>query len=195
MLRYENSQRAFPYLLRVQAAFSCFAVSPEPAYRVGGYHSENYHNLLVQERTEVERLCTWASLRMIIWPQRPYEDAFMQVRFRNLMNFLRENQHFENVRVALGRYHGGNRYICDRHVLVTGIKGPGANQPGYELTTITYHGPTIGAAIKEFDQQFKDFWSEHVDACRSDDPGVIRSHVIDRLEGMAPMGARAHAAP
>lgn len=190
LLRSENSRRVDQYTLRIQAAFSCFAISPDPAYRVSGYHTADYHNLLVNERQEVERMAQWATLRIIIWPQRPYDDAFMQVRFRNLLSFLRTGSSFTDTRVVLGRYHGGNRYVLDRNALVTGIKGPAANQPGYELTTITYHGPTIGSAIREFDQQFEEFWVEHAKACKADDPTSINAHVIERLEGMAPVGAK-----
>ena len=79
LLNAENSRRLVPYALRMQAAFSCFTVSPDPAYRVSGYHTVDYHSLLVRERQEVERMVKWATVRVIIWPQRPYVDAFMQV--------------------------------------------------------------------------------------------------------------------
>ena len=39
LLREENARKKSPFTLRMQGAFSCFAVSPDPAYRVAGYHS------------------------------------------------------------------------------------------------------------------------------------------------------------
>jgi hypothetical protein len=179
-----------PYTLRMQAAFSCFAVSSGPDYRVGGYHTDTYHALLIRERKEVERVTEWATIRMTVWPQRPYEDAFVQVRYRNLLQFLQTDSNFERVRVVLGKYEGGNRYILDRDVLVTGLKGSGAQLPGYQVTTITYHGPTVGAAIAAFDRQFDRFWMRHAEACGSEDASAIREDVIKRLCDMAPAGAQ-----
>jgi hypothetical protein len=183
-----------PYTLRMQAAFSCFAISGGPDYRVGGYHTDAYHALLVKEREEVGRVSEWATIRLIIWPQRPYEDAFVQVRFRNLLQFLQTNSEPERVRVVLGKYEGGNLYILDRDVLVMGMKGPGAPLPGYHVTTITYHGPTIGAAISAFDRQFEKLWTQHGQACHSEDASAIREDVIKRLYRMAPVGARSDVA-
>lgn len=181
----ENYRGPAPYLLRLRAAFSCFGVSDHPDYPVPGVHSKEYLELLLKERKEVERLCKWANLKMIIWPKRPYNEVHMRVRFGNLIKFLRENEDFDKVQVALGKYRGGNRYICDQNVLITGIRGSNANQQGYDLTWITYHGPTISAAITEFDLQFEEFWAEHVKFCGSDDLENIRSYVVNQLERMA----------
>lgn len=198
ILREESSRQMSPYTLRMRAGFSCFAISDESAYRIPGYHTVDWHNLLIQEREEAERMLKWATLRMIIWPQRPYEDAYMQMRFRNLLKFLRSNNDFERVRVALGLYRGGNLYIFDRNlsvafdrsVSVVGEKGPGSILHGYEFTTITRHGPTVAASIDEFDSQFNEIWKSHVKDCHTSDLRQIRTHVIKLLEGMAPVGAQ-----
>ena len=138
----------------------------------------------------MERMLKWAEAQLIVWPQRPYDDAFMQVRFRTLLDFLRSDSDSGRLRVALGPHHGGNRYIFDRDLAITGIKGPGAAVPGYEVTTVSYHGPTVDAAINEFETQFNDIWQEHVAVCKTDDFRRIRTYVISRLEGMAPVGAQ-----
>ncbi|HTS09834.1 MAG TPA: toll/interleukin-1 receptor domain-containing protein [Candidatus Eisenbacteria bacterium] len=187
LLRRENANRTPSYTLRVQAAFSSFAVSDSPEYRVGGYHTPEYHRLLVEELEEARQMAQWASLRVILWPQRPYEDSFMKIRFRNLVQFLTTNQDFDRIRFVIGRYHGGNRYILDRNVLVTGIKSPGANVPGYEITTVTFHGPTVASAIQSFDRRFEELWNDHAAACGVDpkDVRMVRSHVKQEVAGFS----------
>jgi hypothetical protein len=119
----------------------------------------------------------------------------MQVRFGNLLAFLRSNSDYERIRVALGAYRGSAGYILNRNVLITGIKEAGSQLPGYATTEVSYHGPTISAAIDDFDCQFDGFWQKHVDMCGTDNPEAIRRHVISMLEGMAPAGAVALGGP
>ncbi len=190
MIPNENPHKTGPYTLRLRAAFSCFAISGEPEYRVGGYHTIEYHDLLMQERLGVEAMLKWAEVRMILWPARPYDDAFMQIRFRNLLKFLETNKQYGRLRVAVGPFQGGNLYGFDDHLSVLGLKLPSPSRPGYDITTVSRHKPTVRGAIKEFDNQFRVIWRAHRNACGSENPQKIREHVISLLKGMAPIGAQ-----
>lgn len=189
LLQEESSKINNKYTLRTQAAFSCFAISNDPGYRVGSYHTQEYHALLVKELEGVKRVIRQGLLKAILWPQRPYDDRFMEIRFRNLIHFLETNHDFERVRFVLGQYQGGNMYIFDSNVLVEGIKT--SNTPGYELTTVSYHRPTILSAINSFDRRFKELWEDHAKVCEVDpNKGAkpIRSYVIQELERLANIG-------
>lgn len=191
LLREESRKINDAYTLRIQAAFSCFAISDDPEYRVGGYHTPEYHALLVRESEGVKRIIRRGYLKVILWPRRPYDDRFMEVRFRNLLNFLETNHDYDKVRFVLGQYQGGNLYIFDSNVLVEGIKSPESKTPGYGLTTVSYHRPTILSAISLFDGRFDELWEDHAKAC-----GVnpitgaesIRSYVIKEFKHLAGLG-------
>jgi hypothetical protein len=184
LLQEEFSNKKDTYTLRMQAAFSCFAISDDPSYRVGGYHTLEYHALLVKELQGVERILRQGSLKAILWPRRPYDDRFIAVRFKNLIHFLETNRDFDKVRFVIGQYEGGNLYIFNSNVLVEGIKLPGSSAPGYGLTTVSYHRPTILSAISSFDERFDELWEDHAKACEVDPNRAaksIRLYVIQEL--------------
>lgn len=169
------------YTIRIQAAFSSISVSEDPAYRITGYHSPDYHHALIEERRELERVLRWANARVILWPQRPYEDEFMQIRIRSLLNYLRAVRDPGRLRFVWGSYTGGNQHILDRKVLIAGIKAQHAVAPGYEVTTVAYHGPTVSAAIEKFDRRFDQLWESHCERCGRS-AVAIRDYVIAQLE-------------
>jgi len=177
------------YTLRIQAAFSCFAISNDLRYRVGSFHSQEYYDLLVKELESVKRVIKKGSLKAILWPRFPYEDRSMRVRFENLINFLETNKDYDRVRFVIGGYERGNRYILDSNVLVEGRKAPEA--PGYALTTYSYHKPTILSAISSFDKRFDELWEDHAEACGVDpsrDAESIRLFIIKELRRLGGLG-------
>lgn len=191
ILQEELSKISDTYKLRMQAAFSCFAISDDPSYRVAGYHDPKSHALLVRELDGVKQIIRQASLKAILWPKRPYDDRFIQVRFENLLSFMESNYDFNRVRFVIGRYSGGNMYIFDSNVLVEGIKTPESDTPGYQLTTVSSHKPTIDSAISLFDARFDELWEDHARACGvNPNRGAksIRLYVIQELKRLAGIG-------
>ena len=189
LLAQVNNARPEGYILRIAAAFSSFGVSADADYRVARYHSHEYHELLIQEREEVCRMARWAAVKVILWPERVYDEAFMRIRFRNLLHYLESNHDDQHVQFVLGRHWGDNRHILDRNALVMGVKSPGSTRPGYDLTTVTYHGPTVTVAINEFDARFQDLWDQHL----RDSAGIpgeshekVRAYVIAELRRVCP---------
>ena len=185
----EESQRAdSTYTLRMQAAFSSFGISAAPEYRIDGYHTNEYHDLLIRELRAADQLARKASVKAIIWPLRPYEDKFkkyMRVRYNNLIQWLERNEDYHRVRFALGPYEDGNRYVFDSNVLVEGFKSPDLNTRGYQMTTVTNQGPAILAAIDSFDSRFNELWDEHARTCQVDPrkgAKEIRMYVINELK-------------
>jgi len=186
LLREQAATMASTHTLRIQSAFSIFAVSADPSYRVARYHSREYHRLLVQELEGVKRLLAkGVQMKAILWPERSYEDKFLEVRFRNLVTFLEEEYDMSRVQFVLGRYEGGNLYIFENNVLVEGIKTVDSRIPGYEWTTVTYHGPTIDSAVQRFDERFNQLWKAHAGTARGPkSAGAVRRDVIQELRRM-----------
>jgi len=191
ILKEELSKISDKYKLRIQAAFSCFAISDDSSYRVAGYHTPESHALLVGELDGVKQIIRQASLKAILWPKRPYDDHFIHVRFKNLLSFMESNYDFNRVRFVIGRYSGGNMYIFDSNVLVEGIKTPESDAPGYQLTTVSNHKPTIDSAISLFDARFDELWEDHAKSCGvNPNRGAksIRLYVVQELKRLAGMG-------
>jgi hypothetical protein len=190
LLAQENNARPEGYILRIAAAFSSFAVSADAEYRVARNHSVEYHELLIQEREEVCQMARWATVKVILWPESVSDETLMRIRFRNLLNYLESNRDNQRVQFVFGKHWGDNRHILDRNVLVRGVReSPGSTRFGYNFTTVTYHGPTVTAAINDFDTRFKDLWNQNV----HDSAGVpgephekVRAYVIGELRRACP---------
>ncbi len=184
----EESQRAHTaYVWRMQAIFSSFSISSSPDYRVNGYHTEEYYNLLLQELQLANQIANKAHLRVIVWPimrfrDRQYHD-YARIRFRALIDWLENDHNYDRVRFVISDLEEKNAYIFDANILVEGFKSPDSNTRGYQLTTITYHGPTISEAIESFDARFNELWKQHAAAHETNaDPHLIRRYVIQELK-------------
>ncbi|HYM59854.1 MAG TPA: hypothetical protein VEZ11_03060, partial [Thermoanaerobaculia bacterium] len=188
MLRKEAEAAGLEYVWRLQAAFSSFSISEEREYVVEGYHTPMYHDLLVQEMRAAEVMARKCRVKAILWPRRAFEGGYRQhqrARFRALIQWLERGHDVDRVKVVLGPYDGSNRYIFDGNALVEGFKAPDSDTRGYQLTTVTHHGPAILAAIKDFDALFDAFWDERARAggASSDEEAiVVRASVIDELK-------------
>lgn len=187
LLRQEGRKVTPEYTLRAQAAFSSFAISPDPGYRLPGYHTPDHHRLLIQEFNGMKRMLRKGSLKGILWPRRGYDERFQQKRLANLIRFLSANSDYDRVRFVVGPWEGGNVMIFDSNVLVEGIKIR-EDTPGFDLTTISHHMPTIQSAINSFDTSFDDLWNDHAEACRADPvrgARKIRQYVTEELQSLA----------
>lgn len=187
IFRRENAKINLGYQLRMQGAFTSFSISSNKEYRAGGYHTTQYHELLAQEMQNTKAMALKASMKVVVWPRRVYDNDFMKIRFQNLVSFLKDNQDFDRIRFVIGEYHPGSLYIFDRHILVEGHKTSDQDTPGYHITTVTSHGPTIQLSIASFDSYFRDQWQQHATACGADaetDAEKIRCYVVEQLMRM-----------
>jgi hypothetical protein len=193
ILKEFNEKPRPKYTLRIQAAFSSFAISDDSEYREEGNLTDDRHTALIEELCEVRMMASWAEIKMILWPQRQYaNDAFTKIRFKNLLCALMTNRNFTGLQVVIGRHDGRNRYIFDGDALLEGGNASASLDPGYELTTLTFRGPAITFAINDFDRLFRHLWGGHAAACDvNPETGheKIRQHVIDRIRKMAPPGS------
>lgn len=178
----EKTKRPSTYTLRLQAAFSSFAVSDDPSYRVAGYHTSEYHQLLTFERDGLKRFLERSNLKAILWPKRPYDDRFMRIRFDTLIKFLEDFKPSKHQAFVLGEYKDGNQIIFNGNTLVKALKMEGEAHPGYNFTLVTYQKPNIDHAIKIFDNRFEDILNDHAKNCGSNDPGEIHTYVIEELK-------------
>jgi hypothetical protein len=133
----------------------------------------------------IKQIIQIASLKVILWPRRPYADSFMKVRFNNLIDYLESVEDYERLKFVIGSYLGENLYIFSNHVMVEGKKGLDTDTPGYDITNISYHGPTISSAINSFDFRFNELWIQHAKTCRVEattGAAEIRKYVINELK-------------
>ncbi len=188
-LQRENQSPKPDYVIRMQAAFSCFAVSDDPGYGVAGYHTAAYHRLLVDEADEFRRMMSWAELRATLWPQRPYDDRFIRMRFMNLIHFLEEDANNNRARFVIGKHGPDHLIILDKTALIAGEKDFDVTEPGYNYTSVSIHGPTINRAIDIFDGRFNELWNEHAREASvlPTDFAAIRQFVIHELRTLAPV--------
>jgi len=75
-----------------QAAFSTFAVSDDPMYKEAGQHSDEYINLLLNERKLFHQLVVrpTTTFKMLLWPVRSYEQKYLAIRFKALLAWMNE---------------------------------------------------------------------------------------------------------
>jgi hypothetical protein len=198
ILEEYNKKPRPKYTLRIQAAFSSFAISDDRKYRDAGNLTPIHHAALVKELREVEKMASWAKIQMILWPKRQYaNDAFTKIRFKNLLCALMTNRSFARMQVVIGQHDGPNRYIFDGDALLEGRDASASLDPGYDLTTLTFQGPTITSAINDFDRDFRRLWKEHATGCKANPKtghSKLRRYVIDEIRRMAPDGSPTQAA-
>jgi hypothetical protein len=190
MLNEEYQRVTDGYIWRVQASFSSFAISDDPIFRE--YHPDAYVDLLVRERDAAIRLASKALVRIIVSPRRPHDDkdrAYLRQRFTNLIGWLEAQTDPERVRVVVGQPGQSNKCIFDRDALVEGVRSSDAIG-GYQLTTVSTHGPTVARAVATFEALFGELWEEHsqaagVDASTPAGARAIRATTLSRLKFMS----------
>ena len=149
---------------------------------------------MIRELNAYKRLAAKATIKAIISPRAPLDDAdrrYLQVRYDNLIGWLESRIDDNRVRFVIAQSVTTNRSICDTNVLVEGIRNPDIGAGGYQLTTISTHGPTIRSAIEAFDLLFDELWEEQVrtsNTSGSSESREIRAHVIARLKDMKAAG-------
>lgn len=155
LLSRSNCQRK----VFAQAAFSTFAVSPDPMYRNAGGHSEEYMDLLLAERRLFDELVRRedTAFKMIVWPVRAYDERFMSIRYQNLIGWLKSGLGDPTISLACAEYIGPNRFIVlgdpDGDLCIEGYKLH--HTSGYELTTVKYSEEKVAEAVCDFERVFE----------------------------------------
>jgi len=146
-----NSEK--PLTIYHQAGFSIFAFSHRNDYRTE-HHTDEYMNALEEEHNLLNSLVHRKNtdFRMILWPERPYDPAYLGRRYRTLLEWLEEaKSKFPNIRVIVARYNGPNIVLVDNHFL---FESRSDSKPGYDLGLCV----TSQDRIKEAKQQFLARW-------------------------------------
>ena len=138
-----------------QAAFSIFCASNSPQYRAAGMHTEEYMELLLKERDLLHQLISvhGVTLKLILWPVRAYKKEFMSTRYENLINWMKEFEHHDNVQYVCAQYIGRNRLIVDNYFCFEGIKLH--KNTGYDMSIVKYETQDIKSSIKDFNTVFE----------------------------------------
>lgn len=143
-----------PLTICNQAAFSIFCASDDPLYREAGKHTASYMKALLEERHRLIKLIErGACLNLILWPVRAYEQRYLGIRYRNLLEWMERTRNNERVQYVLSQYSGPNRYIVDGHWCIDGYKIH--HSSGYEMSIVHYDDEHIKLARGEFDAFFK----------------------------------------
>lgn len=169
---YEHNSRQLSIYL--QAAFSSFAFSDDPLYRSAGGHSDEYMGSLFEERESLTRLVRQprTTFKMILWPVRAYDDAFLAVRYRNLLEWMLEVKDEPNIDFRCARYIGPTRHIVAEHFCIEGYKLH--HTTGYEMSLVNYEPSKIENAVKEFDLVFN----------QASEAGQTKESAIQQIESM-----------
>lgn len=138
-----------------QAAFSIFSASDEPLYREIGDHSDVYIDLLLEERRilceliEEKRIL----LKLILWPVRAYDDKFLAIRYKYLLEWMKSTVGNNMVTYVLAQYPGPNRYIIEGEFCIEGYKLH--HTSGYQMSLVHYDKSKIAMALGEFNAVFE----------------------------------------
>jgi hypothetical protein len=138
-----------------QAAFSIFCASDDPLYREAGEHSEEYMELLLEERRVLSELIEKGRIRLklILWPVRAYDESFLSIRYKSLLAWMKSTVQNKNVTYVLAQYVGPNRYIVEGEFCLEGYKFH--HTSGYEMSFVRYDKIEIAQALGEFNAAFK----------------------------------------
>lgn len=146
-----RKQKGRPLKLYIQAAFSPFAVSNDRMYKEAGNHSDEYMKLLMKERGLLDEIAKEprTHLTMLLWPVRAYENQYLAIRYRNLLNWMKKAQGKSNIEYACARYLGPNRLIVPGEFCVAGFKLH--HTSGYEMSIVTYDSSKVEDVVKDFE--------------------------------------------
>lgn len=141
-----------PLIVRQQAAFSIFASGTDSLYPEIGKHSPDYMKLLLEERDLTDKLVRPArtQFRLILWPVRNYPESYKALRFKNVLEWLREVEAQPNIEFRCAEYPGpGNRLIVSEHFVLDGYKARVA--AGFDFSMASFQPDRIEKAEQEFD--------------------------------------------
>lgn len=138
-------------VLYLQAAFSSFAISDDLMYKEAGRHSDEYMGLLLKERELLSSLGhrPGTILKMILWPVRAYNREFMEIRYQNLITWMKEVQKDPTIDYVCAQYVGPTRLILRDEFCIEGFKLH--HSSGYEMSVVKYERSRIEDAIREFE--------------------------------------------
>lgn len=150
------SQKNRETIIYHQAAFSIFAASDDPMYKEAGGHTDEYMRLLLEERKALNDLVTRPNtqLRLILWPVRAYEERYLAIRYKNLIEWLREVRNDKSIQIACAQYPGSNRLIVLDDFILEGYKL--SQKSGYEMSVVRYQPSKIETGVNEFEL----FWKQ-----------------------------------
>jgi len=147
-----------------QAAFSVFAASLHPEYRVAGIHNDEYLNSLMQEREKLDKIARNPNtdFRMILWPVRAYDPEYLARRYRTLLEWLEEmKRNHPNVKVIVGRYSGANKLIVRGEFIFEGYKIH--DRPGYDSSVYRVSPRAVDAAAQDFESKWNELQEDGQD--------------------------------
>jgi TIR domain len=173
-LRELRGQKGRPLKLYIQAAFSPFAVSNDRMYKEAGNHSDAYMKLLMKERGLLDELIKEprTNLKMLLWPVRAYENKYLAIRYRNLLNWMRKVQYKSNIEYACAQYLGPNRLIVPGEFCVAGYKLH--HTSGYEMSAVTYDSSKIAGVVEDFEYVYD----------RVSKGGGTKARAVEEIESM-----------
>jgi hypothetical protein len=147
-------------VILTQGAFSIFAASDDPMFREVAGYSDYEVELFLEERKALSDLLNRdnVELKVIVWPVREYEAKYLELRYKNLLNWMHQTKSNPRVSYRCAKYLGSNRVIVVGQLCVEGFKHHPL--PGFDMTDVKYELSEIEQATRDF---FITFNSSHQD--------------------------------
>jgi hypothetical protein len=139
-----------------QAAFTIFAASSDPGYGTAGGHGPTEMQLLLQEKEAFGKLVDApnVTLKFLLCPeQRSYRKDYLEMRFRNLLGWMRRTKDHPRVSYACADIPVPNRLIVVGKLFIEGSKHQ--HGPNYDVTFVKERPEDVDRAVKEFNDIFE----------------------------------------
>ena len=136
-----------PLEIYLQAAFSHFAASETGAFNG---QPKNEIDIAMQQKDVLIKLCRQSrtQLKLMIWPMRKYSKKDLEIRYRNLLDWMESTLDKPNIEFLCAEYEGPNRFIVKDQFCIEGYKKHPTT--GYDFTLVKYGKTAIDASIREF---------------------------------------------